>query len=330
MAQDHTKKEALFNEVKGSLFEYLVGKEIAREDGQELAFQKSLDENYLRVLAQQDRMVRQFYPEMLPFLQDVSKKTVAAMKAHFKAPISKPRVMGKFGSQGSGEHLHETDLLVEVSGASEPVSLKLNKKNAYVNTKSGGIKSFFSTYFSFLDSRIQQKFNDLVDLEFGRVARELHDYHELEWRGDFSLWCAEGFSELPGELGTEERALLKAYYARIAKEMHGILSGAREAHPEKFGESLLPLMGFGLKGLTQVVCFHEFGNPEATLVEIHEATELKSKLPLVSIQPFGEIASTVLDIGDWSLQLRVKPMNKFTTTAIKINCSVKVKRPSDV
>ena len=34
MAQDQTKKEALFNEVKGSLFEYLVAKGLALHSGE--------------------------------------------------------------------------------------------------------------------------------------------------------------------------------------------------------------------------------------------------------------------------------------------------------
>ena len=79
-----TQKEALFNEVKGSLFEYLVAKEIAKSIGDELGFQSLIDPNYLNVLGQQDRMVRQFYPEMASFLFDAAKKTSNPLMAFFK------------------------------------------------------------------------------------------------------------------------------------------------------------------------------------------------------------------------------------------------------
>ena len=98
MAQDHIKKEALFNEVKGSLFEYLVAKEIAKSSENELEFQNSIDKNYLHVLSQQDRLVRQFYPEMLPFLVEASKMTTINLKKYFQAELKSPKLMGKFSN----------------------------------------------------------------------------------------------------------------------------------------------------------------------------------------------------------------------------------------
>src|SRR5690606_42052255 len=63
-------KEALFNEVKGSLFEYLVAHKLAQSSNIEIDFIQNIDKNYLTVLGQQDRMVRQFYPEMGAFLNE--------------------------------------------------------------------------------------------------------------------------------------------------------------------------------------------------------------------------------------------------------------------
>lgn len=330
MAQDHTKKEALFNEVKGSLFEYLVGKEIAVNSKDELTFQKSIDENYLRVLAQQDRMVRQFYPEMLPFLLDVSKKTVKKISDHFKSVPTSPKLTGKFTQNDSLQDLHETDLMVSINGEPTPLSLKLNKKNSFVNTKSGGIKSFFTTYFPYLTLEHQAKFNQLVDLEFERMSQDLHAFHEIEYPGNFSTWVKLGLSELPGELGKEEREILKGYYARIAKDMHRILTLAIDENKKAFTDSLLPLMGFGSKEMIQVICFHDFMNLDEITVDIHDQSELEKLLDFVKIVPFHQTASTEIELKNWDLQIRVKPMNKFTTTAIKINCSVRVKRPSEV
>ncbi|WP_408096239.1 hypothetical protein ACJVC5_14460 [Peredibacter sp. HCB2-198] len=326
MAQDQTKKEALFNEVKGSLFEYLVAKEIARLGNEELQFQQTLDRNYLHVLSQQDRMVRQFYPEMLPFLNQVSKNTVTRMVEYLGKLPKNPKVMGKFSNSAIHDEIHEADLLVNIEEVLLPVSLKLNKKHAYVNTKSGGIKSFFLQYFPFLETSIQERFNQLVDLEFGRMAVELHALHDLDYLGNFGLWVQKGFSELPGELDQDSRNILKAYYARIAQEMHSILSNAQKQNPEGFAASLAPLMGFGKSEILQVICFHEFPSGESPEIDLHTYSDLQKYLSEAKIGEFNSIASVELDIGPWSLHIRVKPMNKFTTTAIKINCSIKVRK----
>ena len=324
MAQGETKKEALFNEVKGSLFEYLVGKEIAVRSGDELAFQKSLDPNYLTVLAQQDRMVRQFYPEMTGFLSSVSKLTTDELERYVGAKLTKPRLLGKFINSSLGAMIREADLAVAAGGEEKFVSLKLNKKNAYVNTKSGGIKSFFTQYFPFVDHSVQEKFNAMVEMEFETMARELHAFHDLPYPGNFSAWVKRGFSELPGELSEDERAILKAYYARIARDMHRILTDLERKDPEAFRRSLAPLMGFGQEEVIQAVCFHDMKADSPPYLHIHELKnhELKS----AELLPFENVSSVELDVGGDLVQVRVKPMNKFTTTAIKINCSVKFRR----
>lgn len=326
--QDNTKKEALFNEVKGSLFEYLVAKNLAVKSGAELTFQQSLDKNYLTVLSQQDRMVRQFYPEMLPFLNAASKETSESLVTYLKVIPESPKVVGKFSNSSLSEELHEADLVLSIENKTLPVSLKLNKKNAYVNTKSGGIKSFFTQYFPFINPEIQRAFNSFVDMEFSRMAWDLHALHDLDYPGSFDLWVKKGFSELPGELSADERAILKAYYARIASEMHKIFETSFRENPEAFRRSLLPLMGFGKEEILQVICFHDFPDSNSPQIDIHSFTDVTRGLHETLMKPFTNISSVEFEIGEWSLQVRVKPMNKFTTTAIKINCSVKVKRPS--
>lgn len=326
MAQGDTKKEALFNEVKGSLFEYLVGKEIAVRSGDELSFQKSLDPNYLTVLSQQDRMVRQFYPEMTGFLSAVSKLTTDELEKYTGSKLKHPRLLGKFINSSLGAVIREADLAVETDGTDRYVSLKLNKKNAYVNTKSGGIKSFFTQYFPFTDRAVQERFNAMVEMEFETMARELHAFHDLPYPGNFSSWVKRGFSELPGELSEDERAILKAYYARIARDMHRIMSDLETQNPGVFRESLAALMGFGQTEVIQAVCFHDMKADTPPYLHIHELRN--HELAAAEILPFENVSSVELDVGGDLLQIRVKPMNKFTTTAIKINCSVKFKRPT--
>jgi hypothetical protein len=322
MSQDLVKKEALFNEVKGSLFEYLTAKKLSIAGSTEAQFQAGLDRNYMTVLSQQDRMVRQFYPEMFPFLEDVATKTAKEIEHHLGKLPASVRVVGKFSHSALAENFHEADLILD----EELVSLKLNKKNAFVNTKSGGIKSFFSQYFPYLSKTIQDDFNQLVDLEFNRMAHDLHAHHDLEFPGNFSLWVREGFSELPGELDRESREILKAYYARIAAQMHRIFTLA-EAEGA-FQKSLLPLLGFGQERILQVICFHDFPHSRSSSIELHAYGDVLRELPKTKLLPFAGTSSVELSLGPWDLQVRVKPMNKFTTTAIKINCSVRVKRPS--
>lgn len=329
MAQDATKKEALFNEVKGSLFEYLVARELAVKGQEELSFQKSLDRNYLTVLSQQDRMVRQFYPEMLPFLNEASKLAASNLIEYLKEIPRLPKVVGKFSNSVSlSSELNEADLILMLKETSLPVSLKLNKKNAYVNTKSGGIKSFFALYFPFIDSQVQKNFNQLVDMEFNRMAFDLHAHHDMDYPGHFNDWVSRGHSELPGELDNESRGILKAYYARIAEEMHRIFKSAMEKNGEAFKDALPALMGFSNPHILQVIYFHEFPENTDPIVDIHSFSDVEKDLHKIELKDFSGISSVEFNIGEWALQVRVKPMNKFTTTAIKINCSVKLKRSS--
>jgi hypothetical protein len=325
--QDNRNKEALFNEVKGSLFEYLVAKNLAVKSHAELTFQNSLDQNYLSLLSQQDRMIRQFYPEMLPFLNAASKETSESIVSYLKLVPTSPRVVGKFSNSRLSEELQEADLVLMVENKSLPVSLKLNKKNAFVNTKSAGIKSFFTQYFPFINPQIQLSFNQLVDMEFDRMAWNLHAYHDMNYSGSFELWAQRGFSELPGELSSDEREILKAYYARIASEIHKIFESSFKMNPDAFKKSLLPLMGFGKEEILQVICFHDFPVSHFHQIDIHCFNDVTKGLDLTLMKPFSNISSVEFQMGEWLLQIRVKPMNKFTNTAIKINCSVKVKRP---
>ncbi len=325
--QNLVKKEALFNEVKGSLFEYLVASELAILGKTEPQFQRSLDKNYLNVLSQQDRMVRKFYPEMLSFLREASVRTSKAVFNFLgEAPLSL-RLVGKFSNSARHQEIYEADLLVETSKDQLPLSLKLNKKSAYVNTKSGGIKSFFTQYFPFIPRFIQDDFNRFVDLEFERMSLELHQLHDLEYFGNFDQWVSLGMSELPGEMDASSRNILKSYYARIAHRMHEIFHQAMDADPKGFQKALPALLGFSSSSIIQVIYFHSFPEDEQGLIDIHSWKDLSGELDKVKLKDFANISSVEFAIGNWMLQVRVKPMNKFTTSAMKVNCSVKIKRP---
>jgi hypothetical protein len=327
--QDQTKKEALFNEVKGSLFEFMMGRKLSQLAGEELKFIEGLDKNYLNVLSQQDRMVRQFYPEMLTFLSQMTEDSSRALINFLKETPHDPQLRGKFVNSSLADEIHEADLILQSSRGTLPLSLKLNRKNSYVNTKSGGIKSFFLNYFSFIPQNHQQEFNLLVDQEFSRMSYELHALNDMEFLGDYDSWIKLGKSELPGELSTDERQILKDFYARLAKEMHRILSLGCAQDPEAFRKALPALMGFSHREILQLICFHDFKNHRESSVSIHAFGDVECYLNELVIEPFTQTSSVELSLGPWLLQIRIKPMNKFTTTAIKINCSVKFKLLDD-
>jgi hypothetical protein len=321
--KDLVNKEALFNEVKGSLFEFLMAQKLAKLTQNELGFFQGLDENYRSLLSQQDRMIRQFYPQMLPFLSEMSEVSVKALVNYLGEIPHSPQLRGKFSDTSLVKDLFEADLILHTSSGVVPLSLKLNKKNSFVNTKSGGIKSFISHYFPFIPAQHQEHLSRLVDQEFTAMAHELHAFNDLHFKGDFELWKSMGKSELPGELSPPEREILKAFYARLAQELHHILSLGMAHWPQDFARSIPALMGFGHQQILQLICYHDFKHHTGPEVVIHGFQDISNYLDKIKISKFRQTASVEILLGPWNLQIRIKPMNKFTTTAIKINCSVK-------
>jgi hypothetical protein len=319
----HISKEALFNEIKGSLFEYLVAGNIARQYGLEEKFIQSIPSDYLKILMGQDLMIRKFYPEMLSFLSKSSLETSQKIIELIDIRPSEIFLVGKLLGEYKSEDFGEADILIMSDSGPLPVSLKLNKKNSFVNTKSGGIKSFFKSYFPWLSSHYQDQFNLFVDQEFLRMGHELYEFHELPFEGDFKQWVRLGFSELPGELSLEERDILKNYYARISKYLHLIMETALNESSNNFLDSCLKLIGFTDSRILQVTCFHDFHNSGINEISTSSLKNLDLDEKLIKLKPFHQTASVEIDLGGLELHLRVKPMNKFTTTAIKINCAIK-------
>ncbi len=315
-------REALFNEIKGSLFEYLVARNLALFSNLESAFLSSIKTDYLDVLIKQDLMVRKFYPEMSSFLEDASRITSKKIINSLNKKILAVKLTGKSGSP----ELAEADIVLNLEDKVIPVSLKLNKRNSFVNTKSAGVKSFFDQYFIWNQKSPQKDFNSLVDFEFERMAREIYSYHDLVYEGNFNRWVELGHSELPGELGKEEREILKSYYSRLALKIHEILHQSLAEDKKNFSDSLLKLMGFGHPDIIQVVCFHEHHSLENLDVVLYDFNKIKISSENIFIQDFQNVASVEVNFQGFILQIRIKPMNKFTTTAIKINCSVKQPR----
>lgn len=319
-------REALFNEIKGSLFEYLTAQAIARTCQLEAHFLRALPPHYQQVLEQQDHMTRELYPKLVEFLPLWAKATAQALHGTLIAPVTSVQLTGQLVHTEAASTQGEADVIVTDARGPRAFSLKLNKKAGAVNTKSGGIKSFFVTYFDVPAAReLQESFNQLVDAEFAILREELQELAGLAPSASWEAWTAAGLSELPGELPEDLRARIHAFYARLAQELGLALRRIEALAPDAFVTGLARLCGFGEAEVTQVICFHDLqgASPEAVSVRVHHEAELRQRLATYRWRETQNIASVELELEDWVLQIRIKPMNKFTTTAIKMNCSLR-------
>ena len=86
-------------------------------------------------------------------------------------------------------------------------------------------------------------------------------------------------------------------------------------------------MGFGRDEIIQATCFHGILNAEKYHfkgIKIFTESTLYENLKAFKIGPIKDnLSSFEIKAGTMILQIRVKPMNIFTTPAVKINCSIK-------
>ncbi len=328
--KDKKSKEALFNEIKGSLFEYLFARELAISSKLESSFLKSLDPKYQMVLSQQDRMVREFYPDLIPFLSKMSKDTSQYFLKQFNRPISEILLLGKFVNTEVSEDIKEADVIIHTDQEMIPISLKLTKESAYVNTKSGGVKSFIKTYFPFGQTDIfQQEFNQFVDQIFSEMSFALHDEAGIEFDGTYKNWIQNGFSELPGELDEPLRIHIHGFYSKVKDKILNVLQSLYTKYPTEFMNSLPALCGFSDKKMGQLTCYHDFSEKGFSEGKVSlEFFNPEVFAQGISFIPHPDLSYFDIELADRILQIRVKSMNKFTSTAMKINCSIKFKRLS--
>lgn len=318
-------REALFNEIKGSLFEYLVARGLASRYGVEGAFMRGLPSLYQTLLEQQDRMTREVYPELVPFLPAWAEAAAEVWyRAHPELKVQGLTLLGQYGpKQGPWS---EADMLLHTDKGDRPLSLKLNKRMGFVNTKSGGARSFLSEYFPHPGAALQQeRLNARVDEGFVALKEDLYALMGVPSEEGWSQWVKRGLSELPGELPPEARPKLLAYYAALAAHLGETMREIAQDNREVFRAGLRRLLGFGLPDMGQMICLHDWGGerPERASVLLHEAQDVEERLNHWEWLPARDVSYQALSVGDWELQIRVKPMNRFTVPAVKINCSVR-------
>lgn len=327
-----SQNEALINEFKGNLFEYLVAAELARRLKLEASFMRSLApqlaerlRHYEDWLWQHDQLLAQRLPELaqascVQLLQELPAKNYVRII-----------VMGKLAGGSHDDSFGEADiLLVDDNEVVVPISLKLCRSGAYVNTKSGGIRTFLNKYFKQIPEieLAQERVNLVLDESFAELAHILHERHGLTGQEYFgAAWKAAGLPLLPGELIPEDQQLLQEHYARVINVLYESLQKPFVTQRAQFDQALLTLLGFKLPGMIQLTCFHRGSGEERyqldQIVIVHEQKRRQEIASAALLPPKNQQASFSLEFPWGLLQIRVKPMNKFTQAALKVNCSVR-------
>lgn len=337
------QSEALLNEIKGNLFEYMTAHHLSRllllEKEFICEFQKSGEGRFQSDLVGYQQWVRSHDLELYKALPILSQKTAEGLLKEL-GPSPKVKnvfVTGKAGAVSGQEHYKEADILILFGDKSIlPVSLKLCKKGAFVNTKSGGIKSFYIKYFSsFSDANERQRnLNQFVDTSFQEMAEGLYQWsdiseeiatHPVEATQFSSLWVEKGFPELPGELPIEAKAILHTHYQRVIARVHSDLSAFYQEDSDQFTNGLYSILGLGLPNMLQVSCFHSgTKGHQLSSLQVHKRESFEMGVNTFQLEELNlKVSSFAIRMGKNILQVRVKPMNKFTVSALKVNCSLK-------
>ena len=314
--------DALLNEYKGNFFEFLVCKSFAQKFNLETDFYSLLNQSLFVILQQQETFLRENYRNLLIELPKLADDLVSVFSNEFKIrELSKILLIGKSNTSGFIADAAEGDILLASKDVQYNISLKLTKHNVFVNTKSAGIKTFFTKYFTIEDaSSYQDKFNQFVDMEFEALAIKLHEMADLQYTHLFTEWEKNDLAVLPGQLEGDFKSSLLEYYSKVTNEIYEILLSFYELDPICFALSLKSLLGFSTQNVIQVQANYK-GDVEhfsSTSIDIHTCPGEIEVKDIILKNRIVEIALT-----DRILQIRLKPMNKFTNSAYKVNCSIK-------
>ncbi len=327
---DKKQQEAFANEYKGNLFEYLVGSLLARHFRIESLFVRSLDESYRRRLSEYELLLRNSHPGLAGKLRVLASSTFEQIvkEINFPSSINSINLTGKAQHKQVDFNLQEADLLIKIDDFEIPMSIKLTKDGSFVNTKSGGIKTFLEKYFKAYSSSFdfQAKLNSVSEKSFFEMGDILYEMSGLEFKGSFDeQWTAAGLAVLPGQLSLPMSEIVYRYYNRVTQIIYQALQEFLKEDREKFVLALMPILGLGKEEMVQVKCFYKGENYDYTKTIIHSYKNVWHKArsscqlsPMQEGKGFFEIV-----LSDMRLQIRVKPMNQFIVPSLKVNCSVK-------
>lgn len=323
------RREALLNEYKGNLYEFLVASQIARQRQIESAFMKGIPSDFYAMLGQQEGFIREFYPELLRDLPQLAQGLGKQIQERFEGELIELRIMGKSAAGEANTEYGEGDILgVFSDGSTVPVSVKLSKTGAFVNTKSAGVKSFLSKYFGSFEpcASLQEKLTKEFDREFETMAYTLHEKAGVEFDLGFQNWVDAGFSQLPGELPSDLRPIFLDSLYRVNNMLFESLQSLACQDQEKFIASVWPLLGYTRMDIVQATTFYKSATHGYALDfhSVESAKHVNGKLRFIELRNRDNSASFDVVFEDRILQVRLKAMNKFTGKGFKVNCAVKV------
>lgn len=332
--------ESLLNECKGNLFEFLVAQWLSKRLKREDFFLLNLPRDFRGRLQFYEETIRKNDPGLLGNLPVLAESVGNAISNHAlflgKSDLSF-MVIGKIVATNDNELWNETDIVaIEGEGAEAKkyfLSLKLTKDHSYTNTKSAGIKSFIEKYFcdfGSLAKKLQNELNQEVDESFQMMGHKLYESADLDFKGSFGTEWSEHYTELPGELSAPMKEMVYQNYFRVAIKLHDYLGQLFRESPSKFYKCLHALCGFGNRDIIQVHCYHQNARLKAIEIKTHKDffTGQANEITICALKE--NIGSFNISFKKFTLQLRVKPMNKFTTAAYKINCSIKINEKQDI
>lgn len=336
MLEKPTVIQAHLNEYKGHLFEYLLAIELARAAKCEREFLESFGGEAKRSLEVYEQWLQMNHRETLFDLIRYSRlvsKHLIEQEIIRPALIESLIVMGKSAQSQKYEQFKECDLLItEQKGRILPLSLKLCGQGAFLHTKSAGVRSFLKKYFScFKQAELfQEKFNQKVTLSFNQMAYDLYELMDIPWpeggRPFGPEWTQAALSDRPGALPDSLRNRLHQAYFEMVQPLYSYLEQLYLEDAQRFKECLPPLVGFGLSEMLQINCFEQKERKEIR-VETISHHEVLRELSSLRFHPVKQgLSSFLLEFGHFKLQLRLKPMNSFTTPGYKVNCSYKKER----
>ena len=324
LGKNNSENNALLNEYKGNLFEYLVASGVAKSWGIEKSFIQSFGgEAKERLNFYQNELLvvdSSMYMELAKSANTVADRIAQTLK---KENIHNILVIGKSAGGSHDESFAECDIMLLGEERNVPISLKICKKGAFVNTKSAGIRSFVKKYFgqfSSADSK-QSELNEFLDVSFEDMGRSMYEHRGLSEFDQFGNQWQE--SDLPGKLPSDLKAILLDHYYRVSSKLYEALKTYSKEDNELFKQCLLPILGLSSQDIIQVTCFHN-GDHKVNSIEIFSYSDfLHGREHCDFLQFKKETSSFELSFGEKVIQIRVKPMNVFTVSGLKVNCSLK-------
>ena len=304
--------EALLNEYRGALFEFKVALEYSIISNQAEQFLSSLDRTTINRLEQYEKELYN-RDKAKHKLIDLFAKDSAKKLYHYLGKGDEIRLI----SRDLNDLFAEGDFLVVQNKKSHFISLKLCKLNSFVNTKSGGIKSFFLKYFSSFShiDEVQTEVNETLSKSFYRMMCRLFESEGLDYNGDIKLWP---LSDRPGKLNEAHRNIIKEHYQTMNKVFYDQIVDLFSRDQSLFRESLYPLLGIGNIDVIQLSLFYTRNHIAKIVLE--DRSLLTQEIAHLCISPFNpKLASFTLELKRLKLQIRVKPMNSFLQEALKIN-----------